>query len=327
MATRTANLDTCLSAKTVLLMVQRQPNAASQGAIFDSSTGLYFYNARYYDPALGRFIQPDSIVPEPGNPQSFNRYSYVLNNPLRYTDPTGFFTEEAIEGYLQDTYGKEEGNSILAEWKADEAWWKMMRKAEHGDILLVKRGPADVYYAFGGMGDQALYGISRSDGYGNSASASMMMRQSGEASDNATLNEIRKGLSIIRRSPNNSIRKSLNWMARLRWNGDQPSIWARDGYLIAKAEFSTLQREGVRAFWTLGASALALASGLPPLGKLGLAQGNGIAYGFYTDAWHMKPGDVTIYVYPASEGLAKYYRSQHFTMRFRGIPGGGWIVR
>jgi len=57
----------------------------------DSSIGLYFYNARYYDPALGRFIQADTIVPSPGNPQSLNRYSYVLNAPLRYTDPTGHY--------------------------------------------------------------------------------------------------------------------------------------------------------------------------------------------------------------------------------------------
>ena len=51
--------------------------------------GLYFYNARYYDPALGRFASADTIVPQPGNPQSLNRYSYVLNNALRYTDPSG----------------------------------------------------------------------------------------------------------------------------------------------------------------------------------------------------------------------------------------------
>jgi len=48
-----------------------------------------YYEARYYDPALGRFISADTIVPEPGNPQALNRYSYVYNNPLRYTDPTG----------------------------------------------------------------------------------------------------------------------------------------------------------------------------------------------------------------------------------------------
>ena len=53
------------------------------------STGLYFYAWRYYDPELGRFCQPDTIIPEPYNPQTLNRYSYCDNNPLNYTDPTG----------------------------------------------------------------------------------------------------------------------------------------------------------------------------------------------------------------------------------------------
>lgn len=52
-------------------------------------TGLYYYNARYYDPLVGRFISADTIVPDPANPQSLNRYSYVLNNPLKYIDPSG----------------------------------------------------------------------------------------------------------------------------------------------------------------------------------------------------------------------------------------------
>ena len=46
-----------------------------------------FYNARWYDPALGRFAQADSIVP--GGVQGLDRYAYVNNNPLRYNDPTG----------------------------------------------------------------------------------------------------------------------------------------------------------------------------------------------------------------------------------------------
>ncbi len=46
-----------------------------------------FYNARWYDPALSRFAQADSIVP--AGVQGLDRYAYVNNNPLRYTDPTG----------------------------------------------------------------------------------------------------------------------------------------------------------------------------------------------------------------------------------------------
>jgi RHS repeat-associated protein len=52
-------------------------------------TGLLYYNARYYDPNTARFISADTVVPSMANPQEFNRYSYVRNNPLRYTDPSG----------------------------------------------------------------------------------------------------------------------------------------------------------------------------------------------------------------------------------------------
>ncbi|MBI2854647.1 MAG: hypothetical protein HYX87_06995 [Chloroflexi bacterium] len=60
------------------------------------STGLYFYNARYYDPEIGRFVSPDTVVPDLPNPQAFNRYSYVLNNPLKYIDSDGHFPFLAV---------------------------------------------------------------------------------------------------------------------------------------------------------------------------------------------------------------------------------------
>ena len=51
---------------------------------------IYFYNARWYDPQLGRFMQADTIVPlQVQGTQGFDRYAYVNNNPLRYTDPSG----------------------------------------------------------------------------------------------------------------------------------------------------------------------------------------------------------------------------------------------
>jgi hypothetical protein len=48
-----------------------------------------FYNARWYDSTTGRFAQADSIIPGAGNSSAWDRYAYTLNNPLRYTDPTG----------------------------------------------------------------------------------------------------------------------------------------------------------------------------------------------------------------------------------------------
>ncbi len=49
--------------------------------------GLMFYNARWYDPTLGRFAQADSIVP--GGVQGLDRYAYVNNSPMNYVDPSG----------------------------------------------------------------------------------------------------------------------------------------------------------------------------------------------------------------------------------------------
>src|SRR5574341_1968295 len=60
------------------------------GQQLDRSTGgLMYYGARYYLPGLRRFISADTIVPNPSNPQTLNRFSYTVNNPINYTDPTG----------------------------------------------------------------------------------------------------------------------------------------------------------------------------------------------------------------------------------------------
>jgi hypothetical protein len=57
--------------------------------------GLLYYQARFYVPGIGRFASADTLVPNPANPQGWNRYSYVNNQPLVYNDPTGHWLESA----------------------------------------------------------------------------------------------------------------------------------------------------------------------------------------------------------------------------------------
>jgi len=61
------------------------------GQELDPESGLYNYNARLYDPMIGMFITPDSLVPDFTNPQCLNRYAYCVNSPLMYVDPSGQF--------------------------------------------------------------------------------------------------------------------------------------------------------------------------------------------------------------------------------------------
>ena len=64
----------------------------------DDKTKLHDYHARYYDSANGFFISPDSIVPNPGRLDDFNRYMYVGGNPVNYIDPTGHFKRNPRTG-------------------------------------------------------------------------------------------------------------------------------------------------------------------------------------------------------------------------------------
>jgi RHS repeat-associated protein len=55
----------------------------------EAALGLYYYNARWYDLALGHFLSPDTLAPEAGNALDYHRYAYVRFNPLKYSDPSG----------------------------------------------------------------------------------------------------------------------------------------------------------------------------------------------------------------------------------------------
>jgi RHS repeat-associated protein len=56
--------------------------------------GIMDYKARFYSPYINRFLQPDSIIPDLSNPQSWNRYDYVTNRPVNFNDPTGHMLDK-----------------------------------------------------------------------------------------------------------------------------------------------------------------------------------------------------------------------------------------
>ncbi|MCC5833925.1 MAG: hypothetical protein JJU20_04250 [Opitutales bacterium] len=70
---------------------------------------------RIYDPVSSRFLSPDPYVQSPNNLQNYNRYSYVLNNPMSFTDPSGFLFDK-IAGWIGDVFSGI-GNALGSMWK------------------------------------------------------------------------------------------------------------------------------------------------------------------------------------------------------------------
>ncbi|MCO5182295.1 MAG: RHS repeat-associated core domain-containing protein [Candidatus Promineofilum sp.] len=100
-------------------------------------SGLYYYNARYYDPEIGHFISPDTIVPDPGSVFGYNRYMYALGNPLKYNDPTGYYSDEALFTHFNCTDWAcveahfQRGGSHEGLW----GWLDILRNAEDDDSI------------------------------------------------------------------------------------------------------------------------------------------------------------------------------------------------
>jgi len=90
--------------------------------------GLVHMNGRIYDPLLGRFLSADIVVQAPGNLQAYNRYSYVFNNPLSFTDPTGFLTAEEHQKKIKE----EEANKRAAVAEHVKKHGDKSEKARHG---------------------------------------------------------------------------------------------------------------------------------------------------------------------------------------------------
>ncbi len=85
-------------------------NITYAGYQYDTETGLYYLNARYYDSKIARFLSEDTLAGDPNDPLSLNLYTYCSNNPIMYVDPTGHWqqgdenlTDEAQQGIIDAT--------------------------------------------------------------------------------------------------------------------------------------------------------------------------------------------------------------------------------
>jgi hypothetical protein len=104
-------------------------------------------NGRVYDPVLGRFLSPDPIVQAPYDTQGLNRYAYVRNNPMRYTDPSGFCGNwhPAADKQAEQCYTEEVANTMLEVVASRfDRWPELLAMAGYGQLLAAMRSAASV---------------------------------------------------------------------------------------------------------------------------------------------------------------------------------------
>ena len=91
-----------LTGITNSLLMPLPVNTGFTGHEHVDSVGLIHMNGRIYDPVLGRFLSADPFIQYPSVVQNLNRYSYLMNNPLNATDPTGYFVDKIVQqGFVQ----------------------------------------------------------------------------------------------------------------------------------------------------------------------------------------------------------------------------------
>ena len=123
------------------------------GKELDADTGLYYYGARYYNAALGRFISQDPWEGDYTDPQTLNKYSYVMNNPLRYIDPTGKF---ALAVFWDSLGEKLPSNTVCVGCGSTQNDSKSVNYGKIGSLPEPTSGEKTMYMILGGLATGGL---------------------------------------------------------------------------------------------------------------------------------------------------------------------------
>lgn len=106
------------------------------GHVNDPDTALIYMQARYYDPAVGRFLSVDPKTPMAGNEYDFNRFAYVNDNPIRNIDPDGTTCTQSVKGrYTCSIDGNKAGLSAKRVQAVNKAYTNAVNRLNsHPDV-------------------------------------------------------------------------------------------------------------------------------------------------------------------------------------------------
>ncbi|WP_127531736.1 RHS repeat-associated core domain-containing protein [Paenibacillus kobensis] len=122
------------------------------GEMQDTTTGLQYLRARWYDPSIGRFVNEDTYEGDITNPLTLNLYTYTANNPLIYSDPSGHcFTSWLGKKYCEAAW---EGTKDAAKAAADAVVTGVKATVQAGKEFCTWFGCADVLIGLGGLGPE-----------------------------------------------------------------------------------------------------------------------------------------------------------------------------
>ncbi|HRQ37624.1 MAG TPA: RHS repeat-associated core domain-containing protein [Chloroflexota bacterium] len=270
------------------------------GHKMNDDLGLIYMNARYYSPYINRFVSTDSIVPDPTNPQSYNRYSYGYNNPVKYQDPTGHRPTDGCEY---------EGCELDDYLDPNETWITAQGQVSLIDPVLAAQYPGDftweeaLFTATGFVGISALpatveYGVSQvvwpalvkaggtiaswlclKDGdCGNEAQAAANV---GRQSINWLTNQANRVNHIINPNAGGKYRAGHDWSQLINYSGNQSQ-----DYQALQPYLDAVVQHGASTTTATGQSVFAATVNNVPIEVIGNMQ-NGVFV--ITDAWIVLP--------------------------------------
>ena len=107
------------------------------GYQYDAETGLYYLNARMYDPKIARFLQEDTYSGDPNDVLSLNLYTYCQNDPLTYDDPSGHFRIAigAGLGFLIGAGASMISDAVSGEFSLKKNWKKYLGAGVQGGVI------------------------------------------------------------------------------------------------------------------------------------------------------------------------------------------------